>query len=226
MMSNRAQVLYGRWKQRLSAFKGQPGLLRASQGVDSALRFGLQNFVDGRGWWWDEERVGVRWLGHNSKGWVHSIAALAATDKFNTREEPVAPDQQDLYYLLAHGQRQFSANGKLALYGLHTSDQSGMTAIGSLIRPGLEDDVDASFYHAGMGLMYEVDVGRLGILNLRGDLAILSGLERRLVYSDDEPDEIGIEDQEDEADNTSASQIDDELESLFVVGQKETSIDA
>lgn len=202
-------------------------------GISSTLRFGLQEFADERGWWWDDEIVGVRWFGSNAFGWEYSVAALASTDDFNNRDEPFDPEQQDLYYLLMEGHRPFGNNSYLSLYGLQNTDRSGMPAVGSIITPALEDEIDASLFHAGLGLRRHIDIGDLGELTLRGDLAILNGHERRVVFSDDEEsneEEIDSTDEDDlEADvseETNSDASDEEAASLQVSGQRKINIDA
>jgi len=188
-------------------------------GLDSALRSGLQEFEDDRGWWWNKERVGVQWHGETSSGWSYSVAALRGTNDFTTLNQPGDPEIDDIYHLLFQGDTDIGDKSQLSLYGLHSMDRSGTPDIGSLIPEGREDEADASLTHAGLGLLHEVEFENFGLVTLRGDIALLHGNERRILFEQDEEDDAE-DDSEDEENETSP----DDEEDLDVPGDNDPEV--
>jgi len=198
--------------------------------INSSIRSGLQNFEDERSWWWDEELVGVQWLGHTHSRWRYSAAALALTDDISTLNEPTDPEERDIFYLLLQGHTELGESSTLSVFGLHSTDQSGTPARGTQIQSGLEDEADADLTHLGLGITHEVDIGRLGSINIRGDFAILTGNERSVNFAEDEEDSDEENEQEDGGTDEPSSELNadsaTEDEILSVTGETRSNIDA
>lgn len=195
-------------------------------GLNSALRFGLQEFEEERGWWWNDDLVGVRWHGTTDSDWDYSVALLAETGDYNSRTEPADPEQDDLYYLLLQGQGQVSANTAIALYGLHSVDRSGAPGVGTLVASEAEDEIDATLTHLGIGIDHTFDNVRIGQLTLRGDIAFLNGTERRLEFADDETDDDSADEEGDAGSEGDENALDSNEDESLITGEVRSDINA
>lgn len=157
------------------------GNLRNS-GVD--FQGGRISFEDERRWWWNEDLDALR-LSYRTENGVLSFAVAQEMLPINSREDGIAPAQQDVLRLLGHASWNYADSHRIGLFSLIQRDHSSREHPGEILHDDAEDQTDADLNWFGARLSGAFLPQRAGRIAYWVDGAAVWGHERVSEYEDE-----------------------------------------
>jgi alginate production protein len=151
------------------------------------LQIGRQNYEDARQWWWDEKLDSIRLL-YDSPVFHVEGAIAQELGRESNEEDRMDPEDQDIFRFLSHAAWSRDESFRVDLFGLLQNDHSSQPRQDDLIKPYLEDEMDADLTWFGVRFSGELDLGKAGELAYWADVAGLRGDETLFEFEETEED--------------------------------------